>query len=69
MINRLMGRLAHLNEPQNKKHEDHLRKIITKTIERAEQIASQKTDGRATFTQQVSKRSRTTLTPDYRQKT
>jgi DNA-directed RNA polymerase specialized sigma24 family protein len=41
MINRLIGRFAHLEEPENKKQEEYLRKIITVTIEQAEKIASQ----------------------------
>jgi hypothetical protein len=52
MINRLMGRLAHLNEPKNQKHEEYLRKIITEMMERAGQIASQVRARQTTWTPQ-----------------
>jgi hypothetical protein len=55
LINRLMGRLFYLKEPENGKHEEHLRKIITETIERAEQIASRNQTGQATFKRQADK--------------
>jgi hypothetical protein len=42
MINRLIGRLAHLNEPGNKRHEDYLRKLVADTVTNVEQIALQR---------------------------
>jgi hypothetical protein len=58
MINRLMGRLAHLNEPEDQKHEEHLRKVITETMGRAEQIASQVRARQTTWTPQDDERLR-----------
>jgi hypothetical protein len=40
MINQLLVRLAHLSEPENEKHEEHLRKMIAATVERIERIVS-----------------------------
>jgi hypothetical protein len=60
LINRLMGRLAHLNETEDSAHEQHLRKIITEMIERVEQIASHKQLGKEPFSRHVIKRSRKT---------
>jgi hypothetical protein len=42
VINQLIGRLAHLSEPENKRHEDYLRKIIAVTIGGVERIVSQR---------------------------
>ena|ERR1700761_1727494 len=60
LINRLMGRLAHLNEPENPAHEQHLRKIIAETIERVERIASHKQIGKEPFSRHAGKPSRKT---------
>lgn len=37
-INNLIGKLAHLHEPENRRHEERLLKAIAKTIQRVDEI-------------------------------
>jgi hypothetical protein len=39
-INRLLGKLAHLNQPENRRHEEQLLKIIAKTLQHIDEILS-----------------------------
>jgi hypothetical protein len=37
-INNLIGKLAHLHEPESRRHEERLLKTIAKTIQRVDEI-------------------------------
>jgi hypothetical protein len=48
-INRLIGKLAHLHAPENRRHEEQILKAIAKTIQRVNDILAQQPENICEF--------------------